>query len=113
VHVVVPTEQIHDQIVLPADAVVQEGPEVFAFREHVEEPEHEHADKYADDHEDVFIEFEPVPVTIIAREKSVVVVAPGEVLLVGDRVAMSGAYQLHLALKSQQEGGGEHHHHHH
>jgi multidrug efflux pump subunit AcrA (membrane-fusion protein) len=110
VHVFVPTEELRDQIVLPADAVVQEGPETFVFREHVEESDY---DEYADDHEDVFFEFEPVHVTIVARDKSIVVVAPGEELLVGDRVAMSGAYQLHLALKSQQEGGGGHHHHHH
>jgi hypothetical protein len=113
VHVFVPTEEIRDQIVLPADAVVQEGPEAFVFREHVEKPESEDTVKYADDHEDVFIEFEPVHVTIVAREKSVVVISPGEELAVGDRVATSSAYQLHLALKSQQEGGSGHHHHHH
>jgi multidrug efflux pump subunit AcrA (membrane-fusion protein) len=113
VHVLVPTERIHGQIVLPADAVVHEGPEAFVFREHVETPESEDTDEYADNHEDVFIEFEPVHVTIVAREKSVVVVAPGEELAVGDRVAISSAYQLHLAWKSQQEGGGGHHHRHH
>jgi multidrug efflux pump subunit AcrA (membrane-fusion protein) len=113
VHVFVPTEEIRDQIVLPADAVVQEGPEAFVFREHVEQSDYEHSDEYVDDYEDVFIEFEPVHVTIVARDKSVVVVTPGEEILVGDRVAMSSAYQLHLALKSQQEGGGGHHHHHH
>lgn len=110
VHVQVPTEEIRDQIVLPADAVVQEGPEAFVFREHIEESEF--TAERAEDHDEVFIEFEPVHVTIVAREKSVVVVAPGEELAVGDRVAMSSAYQLHLALKSQQEGGGGHHHHH-
>jgi multidrug efflux pump subunit AcrA (membrane-fusion protein) len=112
VHVLVPTEKIRDQFVLPADAVVQEGPEAFVFREHIEASA-EHVDEHADDHEDVFIEFEPVHVTIVARDKSVVVVAPGEELAIGDRVAMNSAYQLHLALKSQQEGGGGHHHHHH
>jgi hypothetical protein len=111
VHVQVPTGEIRDQIVLPADAVVQEGPEAFVYREHIEESEY--TDQRADDHEEVFIEFEPVHVTIVARDKSVVVVAPGEELAVGDRVAMSSAYQLHLALKSQQEGGGGHHHHDH
>jgi hypothetical protein len=109
VHVLVPTEKIRDQIVLPADAVVQEGPEAFVFREHVEESEN--TVERADDHDQVFIVFEPVHVTIVAREKPVIVVAPGEELAVGDRVAMSGAYQLLLALKSKQEGDGGHHHH--
>lgn len=121
VHVLVPTEIVAGQFVLPRDAVVQEGPNAFVFREHIDEmdeqedlvaAEEEH-DEHDHDHEEVYIEFEPVPVTVVDRNKSVVVVVPGEELAIGDRIALGSAYQLLLALKAQSEGGGGHHHHHH
>ncbi len=114
VHVLVPAQEIRQQIVAPRDAVVREGPDFFVFREHVEqETEPTAAEPPVEDaHEEVFIEFEPVPVTVVYEDRSVVVIAPHEELAVGERIAMSSGYQLLLALKHQQGGGGHGHHHH-
>lgn len=111
VYVLVPTKEIPNQIVLPREAVMQEGPDAIVFREHVHEEPDGHL--HEEDEEDVFIELEPVPVTIVTRDKAWVVIAPGEELAVGDHIATGSAYQLHLALESQKEGGGGGHHHHH
>lgn len=70
-----------------------------------EDPSHGEADE-------PYIEFEPVPVTIVAQDAKWVVVAPGELLEVGDEVATNNAYQLYLTLQAQTEGGGGHDHHH-
>lgn len=121
VHVLIPDQEIEANIVLPRDAVVQDGPDAFVFRVHDEE---EHEDHPAEteghgagheeehDHEDIFMEFEPVAVQVLHRDKSVAVIAAGDLLKAGDRVAMSSAYQLLLAMKAEQDGGGGHHHHH-
>jgi multidrug efflux pump subunit AcrA (membrane-fusion protein) len=129
-HVVVPTETVPGQIVLPATAVAVDGPLAYVFREHVEPPvphlhdDHgnhvdadgnrldEHADEHEDAHEAIALEVEPVPVVVVERQAKRVVIAPGGELKPGDRVATTGGYQLFLAWKAQAEGGGGHHHDH-
>lgn len=129
VHVVLPTETIADRIVLPRGAVVQEGPNAFVFRQHVEDEvdgdhggldshaDHDHEmdehDEEDEHHEEMFIEFEPVPVEVVSRDQRRIVVKPGGELAVGENIAMNGAYQLLLAMKAQASGGGGHDHHHH
>lgn len=126
VHVVLPTETITEQIVLPRGAVVQEGPNAFVFRQHEEEvevdhgeEEHEHHEECEhheeedEHHEEVFMEFEPVPVEVVSRDPRRIVVKPGGELAVGENIAMNAAYQLMLAMKAQASGGGGHDHHHH
>ncbi len=102
VHVLIPTERLSDQIVLPREAVVQVGLEHFAFREITND--------HAAANESIYMEMEPVPVRIETRNKESYVISPGGQLKVGDRVAVNAAYKMHLALKSQQEGGGLHDH---
>ena len=117
VHLLVPNREVSNQIVVPRDAVVREGPDAFVFREHIEEEndaptsddDQVHGDE--DEHENVFIELEPVPVTVLYQDRSKTVIKPQEDLKVGDRIAMGSGYQLLLALKNQESGGGHHHHH--
>lgn len=106
VHVRVPVERLPDRMVLPAAAVVSEGPESFVFRlagRHTvgEGPKGERL--YAE-------QYEAIPVVVAHRDGELVVIAPGGELKKGDLIAMNRAYQLLLALKNATEGGGGHHH---
>lgn len=103
VHVLVPTNRLQSQIVLPREAVVQVGPEYFVFRE-VQDDNEAHANG-------IYMEMEPVPVRIETRSKGSYVIKPGGQVHVGDPVAVNAAYQMHLALKAQKEGGGGAHDH--
>lgn len=107
VHVVVPVETWTERIVLPLEAVVQEGPEAFVFRQHI----HEHEEEEEHEHE---FEYEPVPVHIEYQDKHNVVIEyePDGELKLQDIVALNSAYRLQLALKADAGGGGHHHHDH-
>ena len=82
----VPVEQWSERIVLPVDAVVEEGAEMYVYRQN-------------GDH------FDRVPVHVEYRDRSSVVVANDGSLFPGDVVAGQGAYQIHLALKNKSGGG--------
>jgi multidrug efflux pump subunit AcrA (membrane-fusion protein) len=73
-----------NQIVLPADAVVQEGAETFVFEQNGKH-------------------FDRVAVHVLIRDKDAVVVE-NDGSLVGSSLAMSGAYQMHLAIKNKSGG---------
>jgi cobalt-zinc-cadmium efflux system membrane fusion protein len=80
-----------NQIVLPPAAIAQDGAEAFVFRKSA-------AGK----------DFIRVPVHILYRGQDVVVVEnTGK--LVGRTVAISGAYDMHLALKNKAGGGVDPH----
>jgi len=79
----------NDQIVLPPEAVVDEGAEAFVFEQN-------------GDH------FDRVPVHIVYRDKDAIVVE-NDGKLAGSTLAMSGAYQMHLALKNKAGGGVDPH----
>lgn len=129
-HLLLPTDQIAGHIPLPAEAVAIEGPNAFVFRPHEHDEDEDHHDDHDDeqhaeddheeghedddhhDHEEAFLEVEPVPVTVLHRDNRTVVVATGGELQPGDEIAMNAAYQLHLALDAGEDGGGHHHHHH-
>ena len=85
-----PTDQSwQEQVVLPPEAVAIEGPSAFVFEQH-------------GDH------FDRVEVHVLYRDKNAVVVEDrGN--LVGSTLAMSGAYEMHLALKNQAGGGVDPH----
>ena len=119
VHLLVPNTEVSDQIVVPRDAVVREGPDAYVFREHIEQEQEatsvgdrDLTNDELNEHKNVFIELEPVPVTVIHQDRLHALIKPEEELLVGDRIAMCSGYQLLLALKNQESGGGSHHHHH-
>jgi multidrug efflux pump subunit AcrA (membrane-fusion protein) len=82
----VPVEDWPDRIVLPADAVAQDGVENYVFRAN-------------GDH------FDREPVHVEHRDPQWVVIANDGALFPGDRVAVSAAQQLQLALKNKSGGG--------
>lgn len=81
----VPVEQWTDRIVLPVDAVVEEGAEMYVYRQNGKN-------------------FERVPIHVVYRDRRSVVVANDGTLFPGDVVAGAGAYQIHLALKNKSGG---------
>lgn len=82
----IPTEEWKDRIVLPVDSVVEEGAEMYVYRQN-------------GDH------FDRVPVHVEYHGRDSVVVANDGALFPGDIVAGRGAYQIHLALKNKSGGG--------
>jgi membrane fusion protein, heavy metal efflux system len=86
----VPVEEWTDRIVLPADAVVQDGVENYVFRA-------------AGGH------FDRTAVHVEHRDPQWVVIANDGALAPGDRVAMSAAQQLQLAVKNRSGGGVDPH----
>ncbi|WP_145383205.1 efflux RND transporter periplasmic adaptor subunit [Botrimarina mediterranea] len=81
----VPVEEWADQIVLPAGAVVKEGPDSFVF---VQNGDH----------------FDRIAVHERYRDRRSVVVANDGAVFPGDSVAMTGAHQMQLALKNKAGG---------
>ncbi len=77
-----PVEKWEDRIVLPAEAVAEEGPDSFAFVENGPR-------------------FDRRPVHVEYRDGEQVVVANDGTLFPGDVVALNGAHQLLMALKNQ------------
>jgi len=82
----VPVERWEERIVLPVDAVVEEGAETYVYRQN-------------GDH------FDRVPVHVEYRDRDSVVIANDGSVFSGDVVAGRGAYQVHLALKNKSGGG--------
>jgi multidrug efflux pump subunit AcrA (membrane-fusion protein) len=122
-HLRLPIERWEDQLILPVDAVVVDGPNAFVFAEHHHE-EHHHEEHHEDEHEDenhhdedghehdAFIEFEPVPIRILHRDDRTIVVANDGQIGADTEIALNNAFKLYLAMKMQAGGGGGHHHHH-
>lgn len=86
----VPVEQWMDRIVLPVDAVAQDGAEAYVFEAN-------------DDH------FDRRPVHVEYRDQDWVVIANDGALKVGTMVAASAAHQVQLALKAKSGGGVDPH----
>lgn len=81
----VPVEEWPDRIVLPTEAVAQDGVENYIFQSN-------------GDH------FDRRPVKVDYRDPQWVVIANDGALFPGDKIAMSAAQQLQLALKSKSGG---------
>ena len=90
VDLLVPVERWPDRIVLPVAGVVQDGPEAYAF-----EMNDGHFDRRA-----VRVEY---------RDQYSAVIANDGTLTPGKMVVVSGAYQLHLALKNKSGGAPDPH----
>jgi multidrug efflux pump subunit AcrA (membrane-fusion protein) len=88
IHVTV--EQWTDRIVLPVEAVAQEGAESYVF-----EANGDHFDRR--------------PVRVEYRDRDWVVIADDGDLRVGATVAASAAHQIQLALKNKSGGGVDPH----
>ena len=86
----VPVEQWPKRIVLPAEAVVQEGPEAYVFQQN-------------GDH------FDRRPVHVEYRDLASVVIAQDGSLFPGDTVALTGAQQMQMALKNKAGGAPDPH----
>lgn len=86
----VPVENWEKQLVLPVDAIVDEGAEAYAYRQN-------------GDH------FDRVAVHVEYRDRDAIVVANNGALFPGDIIAGQGAYQMHLALKNKAGGGVDPH----
>ena len=78
----VPIEQLDNRIVLPVNAVVQDGVETYVFRQNGKR-------------------FDRVAVHVEASDSEWVVVANDGALASHNVVAATGAYQMHLALKNK------------
>ncbi|MGB7346629.1 MAG: efflux RND transporter periplasmic adaptor subunit [Pirellulaceae bacterium] len=80
-----PVSRIDDAIVVPKDAVADEGPERFLF---VENGNH----------------FDRVPVQVIAQDSLHVAIKNDGQVWPGQSIAVSGAHQLQMAMKNQSGG---------
>jgi multidrug efflux pump subunit AcrA (membrane-fusion protein) len=90
VGLLVPVERWADRIVLPVNAVVQDGPESYVF-----EKNDGHFDRRA-----VRVEY---------RDEYSAVLANDGILMPGKMVIVSGAYQVHLAMKNKAGGAPDPH----
>lgn len=137
-HLRLPVEQWRDQLVLPASAVVVDGPNVLVFAKHEETsldvspyqkgprefPKIEPVVHLSPATKvgptmlnvqvvDSDLELEPVPVRMLYRDDRTVVLANDGSLRPDMKIAMNNAQALYLAMKMKAGGGGHHHDHDH
>lgn len=86
----IPVEAWERRIVLPVEAIAQEGVESFVFLQN---------GRY----------FDRVPVHVAYRDQSLAVIEPGQTLFPGDVVALRGAYQLQMTLRNSSGGAVDPH----
>jgi multidrug efflux pump subunit AcrA (membrane-fusion protein) len=90
VQLLVPVEQWPNRLVVPAEAVVQEGAETFVFQRN--------GDLF--ERRTVHVEYQDQRSAVLANDGSVF---PGE------HIVVTGAYQLHLAIKNKAGNGVDAH----
>ncbi len=78
------TDVMKNKIVLPAEAVVVEGPNAFVFEQNGDN-------------------FDRIDVHVLYRDKDFAVLE-NDGKLIGSTLAMNAAYDMHLALKNQSGG---------
>ena len=86
----IPTEKWTDRIVVPIEAIVEEGAEYYVYRQNGDA-------------------FDRIAVHVEYRNNKEAVIANDGALFPGDVIAGRGAYQMHLALKNQSGGGVDPH----
>jgi membrane fusion protein, heavy metal efflux system len=86
----VPVETWNDRVVLPRDAVIQDGAESYVFEK-------------IDNH------FDRRAVRVVYTDQYSAVLAPDEALKPGKTIVVAGAYQIHLALKNKSGGAPDPH----
>jgi cobalt-zinc-cadmium efflux system membrane fusion protein len=82
----VPVEKFDQQIVVPVDAVADDGAESFVFLENGDG-------------------FDQVAVHVLHRDRHSIVIANDGSLFPGDRIAMKSAHQIQMAIRNQTVGG--------
>lgn len=107
-HVRIPVETLTRQFVVPEEAVVSDSLQAFVFRRNAVLHLHAEDEAESSDHEHAY-EFEKLPVKVLYRDKTIVVLSSAGKLRPNDRIAMNNAHQLSLAMQS---GGGGHGHDH-
>jgi multidrug efflux pump subunit AcrA (membrane-fusion protein) len=90
VELLIPVERWTDRIVLPLDAVVQDGAETYVFEQN-------------DGH------FDRRTVRVEYRDQDFAVIANDGSLELGKMVIVSGTYQVHLSMKNKTGGGSDPH----
>lgn len=90
VQLLVPIEELKNQIVLPVEAIAKEGPESYVFQQNGSH-------------------FDRVSVRVRYRDASHVVIANDGAIFPGDVVARTGAHQMLMALKNKSGGGVDPH----
>lgn len=95
VEVRIPTERWERKIVLPVEAVIEEGPERYVYQE-------------------IRGQFQRRSVHVEYRDQRHAVIESDGTLFPGDQVAIRGAHQIHLEVKNKAGGGVDPHagHHH-
>lgn len=86
----VPIEKRDGKIVVPVEAIVEEGAEFYVYRQNG-------------------TRFDRVAVHVEFRDNTTAVIANDGALFPGDVIAGRGAYQMHLALKNKSGGGVDPH----
>jgi membrane fusion protein, heavy metal efflux system len=86
----VPVETWKQSVVLPRDAVIQDGAESYVFEK-------------IDNH------FDRRAVRVVYSDQYSAVLAPDDVLKAGKIIVVAGAYQIHLALKNKSGGAPDPH----
>ncbi|MCA8999474.1 MAG: efflux RND transporter periplasmic adaptor subunit [Planctomycetaceae bacterium] len=86
----VPVEEWEKQIVLPVEAVAQEGAETYVFQQNGNH-------------------FDRVPVQVVYRDQNSAVIKNDGSLFPGDVIAYRGAHQMQMALKNKSGGGVDPH----
>jgi cobalt-zinc-cadmium efflux system membrane fusion protein len=81
----IPVDEWADQIVVPVDAVAQEGAESFVFQLNGKH-------------------FDRIPVHVVYRDQTAVVIANDGSLFPGTTIAMRSAHQMQMALKNKAGG---------
>ena len=92
-HVHVPLKKYADVFIVPAEAVVRDGPEAYMFRENGPA-------------------FERKAVHVLHSDRTVAILAHDGSIIPGDAFALNAAAQLNWALKTQAGAGAEEGHHH-
>lgn len=90
VRVLLPIQKLTEQMVVPASAVVTEGPDAYVFRVNGKK-------------------LERLPVSVEFRDPRNVVIKNDGSIYLGDEIAMNQAYQINLALKKLQGSGVDPH----
>jgi membrane fusion protein, heavy metal efflux system len=86
----VPVETWNDRVVVPRDAVIQDGAESYVFEKN-------------DNH------FDRRPVRVVYSDQYSAVLAPDGAMKAGKTIVVAGAYQIHLALKNKSGGAPDPH----
>ena len=102
-HLLLPVEKWENQVIVPIDAVVQEGPQAHMF---LQIPHSHEIDG------ELHQEFKRVSVHITYQDKDVAIINTDSGFSTRATYALNKAYQLNLALKRATAGGGGHSHEH-